>query len=166
MSPYEVLGVPVGASVEEIRRAYLRLARRHHPDFHVGESSASLAEAGRQMQALNEAWATLSDPVARRRFEDEVPRWFEPFSPDDDEPDPRDQPDVPYRPVTAPSAVERMVVVVPVGLFAAAGVSAGVGVAAGATGLLALAVICFVLSCIGFLVVPLRALSRASRDEG
>src|SRR3954451_13759441 len=51
VSPYDVLGVPPGASPAEIRRAYLRLARRHHPD--AGGNAA-------EMRRLNEAWAALS----------------------------------------------------------------------------------------------------------
>ncbi len=171
MTPYEVLGVPVGASVDEIHRAYLVLARQHHPDFHVGESSTALDAAGRQMQMVNEAWAALSDPAVRRRYEreqkDEVDNSFRPFSPPvDNEPDPRDAPDVPYRPVRPPSNLERSIVLVPVGLFAAAGVSVAISMITGDAGLLTLAVVCFVLSCVGFLVVPLLALGRAAKDEG
>src|SRR3954469_21077375 len=51
MSPYEVLGVPPTATPEEIRRAYLALARRHHPD--AGGSAD-------EMRRLNEAWSALS----------------------------------------------------------------------------------------------------------
>jgi hypothetical protein len=167
VNPYEVLGVPVGAPVEEIRRAYLVLARRHHPDFHVGESPALVAEAGRRMQTVNEAWAALSDPATRRRYEGDIAQSFRPFHPHrDDDPDPRYAPDVPYRPAGPVSALERAWVLVPVGLFAAAGLTAGLGVATGSTGLLTLALIFFLLSCIGFLVLPLLALGRAARDEG
>ncbi len=51
MSPYDVLGVSPGASQAEIRRAYLTLARRHHPDA-GGDAD--------EMRRLNEAWAALS----------------------------------------------------------------------------------------------------------
>jgi hypothetical protein len=54
MTPYEVLGVPPSASPAEIRRAYLALARRHHPD-----AGGDVAE----MRRLNEAWAALSPSV-------------------------------------------------------------------------------------------------------
>jgi hypothetical protein len=167
VSPYEVLGVPVGASVEEIRRAYLLLARRHHPDFHAGESSTALAAAGRQMQELNEAWAALSDPAVRRRYEGDVADTFRPFrTAPEHEADPRTAPDVPYRPVGTRSVLERSLVLVPVGLFALAAVGGAVGLATGIPALLALAVVAFVLSCVGFLVVPLLALGRAAKDEG
>ncbi len=167
MSPYEVLGVPVGANVDEIRRAYLQLARRHHPDFHTGDSDLSRAAEGRQMQEINEAWAALSDPAVRRRYEGELADTFRPFRPTpDDEVDPRDAPDVPYRPVRPPTALEQALVLIPAGLFAIAGVLAAVAIATGSAGLLALAVVSFVLSCVGFLVVPLLALGRAAKDEG
>jgi DnaJ domain len=55
-SPYEVLGVPPSATAEEIRRAYLALARRHHPD------AGGSAEA---MRRLNEAWSALSAATPR-----------------------------------------------------------------------------------------------------
>jgi hypothetical protein len=51
VTPYEVLGVPRTATAEEIRRAYLTLARRHHPD--AGGSAD-------EMRRLNEAWSALS----------------------------------------------------------------------------------------------------------
>lgn len=63
MNHYEVLGVAPTASVAEVRRAYLDRARRHHPD--AGGDHA-------RMTRLNEAWAVLSDPVRRSRYDDEV----------------------------------------------------------------------------------------------
>jgi hypothetical protein len=57
---YEALGVRVSATAEEIRRAYLQKARLHHPDVGGGD---------RAMQALNEAWAVLGDPVQRARYD-------------------------------------------------------------------------------------------------
>jgi hypothetical protein len=50
-SPYQVLGIDPGASPAEVRRAYLALARRHHPD------AGGDAE---DMRAVNDAWAQLS----------------------------------------------------------------------------------------------------------
>ena len=61
MGHYDVLGVRHDASPAEVRRAYLELARRHHPD-RVGGSHE-------QMRALNEAWATLGDPELRQRYD-------------------------------------------------------------------------------------------------
>jgi hypothetical protein len=165
--PYEVLGVRRDATVEEIRRAYVRLARRYHPDYHTDASPPERAEAEWRMRMLNDAWAVLGDTSRRRAFDDAQPRAFEPFSPaaDDDE-DPRDAPDVPYRPVPEATAGRRLSTVAPVGLFTAAAFIGVVGSVMRLTGVVVLAFILFLLSCVGFLVVPLLALSRARRDEG
>jgi curved DNA-binding protein CbpA len=58
---YEVLGVAPAAPLAEVRRAYVALARVHHPD-RVGGDAA-------RMQAINAAWATLSDPARRARYD-------------------------------------------------------------------------------------------------
>jgi hypothetical protein len=60
---YEILGVAPTASGEELRRAYLAQARRHHPDT-GGDGPA--------MTRLNEAWSVLSDPVKRRGYDLEL----------------------------------------------------------------------------------------------
>lgn len=61
---YAVLGVPRDASDVEIKRAFRELARRHHPD--VGP-----ADNGEAFREINEAYAVLSDPEARARYD----RW-------------------------------------------------------------------------------------------
>lgn len=165
--PYEVLGVARDADPAEVRRAYLQQARRFHPDHHLGSSAAARAEAEQRMRDVNDAWAVLRDPERRRRLEGErPPPPFRPFSPVDEEEDPRDAPDVPYRPAPPPSAVDRMATLGPALLFAA---SVAVAALAGFLRIgpvLGLAGILFLLSCVGFLLVPLRALGRARQDEG
>lgn len=69
---YEVLGVPADASPAQIRRAYVKLARAHHPDFHSTANPAVRTANERTMQSVNEAWNVLSDPVTRRRYDDRV----------------------------------------------------------------------------------------------
>lgn len=74
MSHYDVLGVPRGASHDELRRAYLALARAHHPDRHVASSAAERQAAERRMRAVNEAWRDLGDPERRRRYDEQLDR--------------------------------------------------------------------------------------------
>jgi curved DNA-binding protein CbpA len=61
---YQVLGVARDASTPEIRRAYRRLARRHHPDRNPQPESPA------RFRALADAYATLSDPSRRARYDD------------------------------------------------------------------------------------------------
>jgi curved DNA-binding protein CbpA len=60
---YAVLGVPHDASAPEIRRAYRRLARQHHPDL-----NPQPAQPGRFV-ALVRAYEILNDPVRRARYD-------------------------------------------------------------------------------------------------
>jgi molecular chaperone DnaJ len=59
---YEVLGVDRDASTADIRAAFRRLARAHHPDTSTSGSTDSLA-------TVNEAWRVLGDPVLRRAYD-------------------------------------------------------------------------------------------------
>lgn len=56
---YEVLGVSHSASAEDIRSAFRRLAREHHPDTSEHPNSV------KTMAEINRAWSVLSDPVKR-----------------------------------------------------------------------------------------------------
>ncbi len=56
--PYEVLGVPHGASEEEIKKAYRDLARKYHPDNYVNNPLADLAQE--KMKEINEAYDALT----------------------------------------------------------------------------------------------------------
>jgi curved DNA-binding protein CbpA len=166
VNPYEVLGVRADAPVEEIHRAYVRLARTYHPDFFTSAPPAERLAAEERMRALNEAWAVLGDASRRRTFDGETPRPFQPFSPADDDPDPRDAPDVPYRPAPPPTTGDRITTLAPVALFATSVVVGVLGSFLRLTGVVAIAFVLFLLACVGFLVVPLLALSRARQDEG
>lgn len=64
--PYAVLGLAPDASDEAIRRAFRAEAKRLHPDLNPDN-----AEAQRSFQALTEAYALLSDPLARARWQAE-----------------------------------------------------------------------------------------------
>lgn len=62
--PYATLGVKRGASAAEIKKAYRRAAKAHHPDLNPGDDGA--AERFKRVQA---AYEVLSDPVGRTRFD-------------------------------------------------------------------------------------------------
>lgn len=66
---YETLGIPTGADPAEIRRAYVALARRFHPDAHADRSPAERDHADRRMRDVNEAWSALSDPGRRKAYD-------------------------------------------------------------------------------------------------
>ncbi len=59
---YRVLGLPFGASVEQVRARYRELARRYHPDVSADP------EAEEKMRQLNEAYRILSSPEMRLRY--------------------------------------------------------------------------------------------------
>ena len=165
--PYAVLGVPADASVAEIRQAYLRLARRYHPDSHLDAAPAARAETDARMRQVNDAWAVLGDAERKRAYDASRPRPFRPFTPSDEaEPDPRDQPDVPYRPGPPPTTRSRLATTAPAVLFGVGAAAGGVATVTGGAPLVAFAGLCLVLSGVGFVVVPLLALDRARRDEG
>ncbi len=63
-SPYEVLGVKPDASADDIRKAYRKLAKQHHPDLNPGN-----VEAERRFKEVTAANDILSDPDKRARFD-------------------------------------------------------------------------------------------------
>jgi DnaJ domain len=66
--PHDVLGIEPGATPIQIKAAWRKLARRHHPDL-IGDDPAASRVATRQMAEINEAYADLTrngGPAARR----------------------------------------------------------------------------------------------------
>lgn len=61
---YEVLGVKPSASAAEIRSAYKRLARKHHPDVNPGSKSAE-----ESFKEISAAYNVLGDPQKRRQYD-------------------------------------------------------------------------------------------------
>ena len=61
---YEILGVPRSASQAEIKKAFRKLAREHHPDRNAGDKAAE-----KRFKDLNEANAVLSDPDKRKQYD-------------------------------------------------------------------------------------------------
>ena len=60
---YEILGVPRSASQEEIQQAYRTLARAYHPDVNSDPAAED------RFKDISEAYAVLSDPQTRRRYD-------------------------------------------------------------------------------------------------
>ena len=61
---YEVLGLQKGASEEEIKKAYRKLAKQYHPDLHPGDK-----EAEAKFKEVNEAAQVLGDPEKRAKYD-------------------------------------------------------------------------------------------------
>jgi hypothetical protein len=165
VNPYDVLGVALTASDAEIRRAYVALARRFHPDTNP--------QGEERMRSVNEAWTVLGDRRRRADYDRTHARaatpdpGFRPHDPVDDGFDPRAQPDVPYRPH---SRVERerrgLLTIAPVAIFAAAIGVAGAGFFFDAPLFIGAGVALFSVACIAMIVVLLVAMVDARHDEG
>ena len=61
---YQILGIAKSASAEEIRKAYRKMARKHHPDLNPGNK-----EAEKKFKEINEANTVLSDPEKRKKYD-------------------------------------------------------------------------------------------------
>jgi len=67
---YQDLGVARDASQADIKRAYRKLARQHHPDVKPGDK-----ESERRFKEINEANEVLSDPDKRKRYDELGANW-------------------------------------------------------------------------------------------
>lgn len=164
-----MLGVPPTATDAEIRRAYLRLAREHHPDLQTARGRAS----DDRMRTVNQAWSVLGDAERRRAYDADrreerraAHRQGMPdpeFVPYDDEEveDARLLDDTPVRGTQVP----RWVQMLPVGLLGVGLFAASAGLAASFSPFLALGVVCVVLSGLAFLGAPALAVMRSYRAE-
>ncbi|MEK6786249.1 MAG: molecular chaperone DnaJ [Nitrospirota bacterium] len=64
---YETLGVDRSVSDDDLKKAYRKLARQHHPDLHTGDQQKKTAEE--KFKEINEAYETLSDQEKRKRYD-------------------------------------------------------------------------------------------------
>ncbi len=61
---YKILGLDKNASEEDIKKAYRKLARKHHPDLNPNDKNAN-----KTFQQINEANEVLSDPEKRKKYD-------------------------------------------------------------------------------------------------
>ncbi|HEY1583955.1 MAG TPA: DnaJ domain-containing protein, partial [Chthoniobacterales bacterium] len=72
---YETLGVAKTASADEIKGAFRKLARKHHPDMAKPKEKAAAEEKFKQ---INEAYEVLSDPEKRSKYDQLGADWNQP----------------------------------------------------------------------------------------
>lgn len=165
MDHYAALEADPTESETALRRRYLALARRYHPDQLVSASDDVLEEAEERMRSVNEAWAVLGDKARRLRydqtlFESNIEAAKEDWKPFDDSYVPEyEEPVVPGRArppqwmaMTPPLLVGSGVVVGFIG-----------GILGGAV--LALGIAMIVLGAISFVLAPVAVMVMSARSE-
>jgi curved DNA-binding protein CbpA len=178
---YEVLGVDAGASTAEIRRAFVRLARMHHPDRNASADAEARRAAERRMQLINEAWSVLGDEQQRAVYDHDrrvaanrpvvKPRRtpgtanpdFVPYDTGDDDLDRDFDPDLlddtPYSSATVP----RWLQLLAPSLLVAAVAFGSVAMVSSFPPFFSLAVVALIGSIVSFLVTPMLVVFRSSR---
>ena len=162
MNLYEVLGVAQTAPPAEVRQAYVALARQHHPDRTGGDADA--------MRAVNQAWATLSDPARRAEYDlslrvvrpAPVPEPPPPLS--DEESLLADLED--DTPLGGLVVLPRWISLLPVTVFVLSVAAFCAGVLFASQAALGAAATLFLLSCAMFLAAPFVALLSSRRRTG
>ncbi len=67
---YETLGVSKGASADDIKSSFRKLARKHHPDLAKDKKAAE-----EKFKEINEAYEVLSDPEKRKKYDEYGANW-------------------------------------------------------------------------------------------
>lgn len=67
---YKVLGLTKTATDDDIKKAYRKLARKHHPDLNPNDKEANV-----KFQQINEAHEVLSDPEKRKKYDEYGENW-------------------------------------------------------------------------------------------
>src|SRR5215218_5836744 len=67
---YSTLGVAKTSTDKEIKQAYRKLARKHHPDVNPGDKSAEM-----RFKEMNEAYEVLGDPAKRKKYDELGANW-------------------------------------------------------------------------------------------
>src|SRR2546426_9465554 len=67
---YSTLGVAKTANAKEIKQAYRKLARKHHPDVNPGDKAAES-----KFKGINEAYEVLGDPDKRKKYDELGANW-------------------------------------------------------------------------------------------
>ncbi len=67
---YATLGVPKTASEKEVKQAYRKLARKHHPDVNPGDKSAEA-----KFKEINEAYEVIGDNDKRKKYDELGANW-------------------------------------------------------------------------------------------
>src|SRR3954462_735387 len=67
---YSSLGVAKTATEKEIKQAYRKMARKHHPDVNPGDKSAEA-----RFKEINEAYEVLGDPAKRKKYDELGSNW-------------------------------------------------------------------------------------------
>lgn len=180
MRYYAELGIASTATPAEVRRAYLALARRHHPDRLGDRSPGERARSAARMARVNEAWNVLSDPSRRAAYDRaidvasapagthgatvrDVGDTFVAFDPEGrgDATDPRLESDD----ASSARPVHRIAALAPAGLAASAVAASIVGLFLQVPVLFAVGFVLGVLAVLSFLFVPFLALAEASRAD-
>src|SRR5690349_21989693 len=67
---YSTLGVAKTATEKEIKQAYRKMARKHHPDVNPGDKASET-----RFKDINEAYEVLGDPAKRKKYDELGANW-------------------------------------------------------------------------------------------